>query len=1321
MTASTAVHSNAFNFMSFIQNGVDPRTGQYTLSINLPALKSHDLNGPELPISLNYNALNTADTGYGLGWDVKLSQYTPSTRILSLSTGETFRVTGGGSEPLIREKKLDSFHFFDDGAGVYRVVHKSGLVEHLKTYGTSSQVALPYIIEAAQGHRVTLGYTAFAGTPMLASVSDDGGVLLAISREGSTVNIDQRPGAGPDGKPWARYTLKLEGTDSRVARIDLPAEAGASWRFLYTPIRGILCLTTVRTPTGAVETIRYDDGGHQFPSGALFASATAFGACGNVPSQAMLLAKRRIAQSIERKRPGRAAEVARDALPRVTRHIITPGFGQPPVEVTYDYKLDGRDQGFNFLGHLARGVTWSSEGLDNLYQTTEDYRYGSTETLMVNSRAVRTIERTFNRYHLLTQEKTTQNNSVKTVLTQYHLLPGQSFDAQPGICQLPASVTTTWTDLAANKSYTESEFSEFDEFGNPKLTVAPTGVREVSEWYAATGEPGCPPDPYRFVRHLRHRTVIPANSGYTDAPVLRTKFSYELVDSVAGGSARWIAPTLEVQVQVQGTTETEVQRSLTTYISQPANAMLHGRPDTVHFTMNGLTASTRYSYDKHAASQTLETTETLSTHDGLTKVVKRVESVLTGNALIDRDDNDIVIKTEYDSLDRVISETAAPGTPEEATRYYAYKLVNEDTEQASQTVSDVKGVQTRTYFDGLNRAIREERQQADSVARASEFVQTYAAQYDALGQLVEETEFDWRLGEAPELPGTVFGPGEFDWLSDEPLALTTRFTYDDWGQQAETTGPDGVVEHEQVDPTQRTTTQWRAGMGKTVTTNNEFGKPCKVERYKVNGEHYGVHTYVYDGLGRVRQETNPSSHTTASEYDVFDRLTRNILPRQAVVVRQYAAHSSEDLPTHISVDGKELGTQTFDGLSRMIESVTGKRKRTYEYEGSQSQPKSVITPAGAIIDYEYKPHLSDEPVTRRIRGEAIDAGYVLDPLNARLLSGTESNHTLSREYFSTGELKSETRTENGNTHSMGYVYSRLGRLLSYTDVLDNTQVYTYDTAGRLVGTVLGTTVSTLTYNDRGLNACTDTRDSAIGQQVKVSLLYDDFGRETLRTFDLGAGKLQELAQDYNRLDQMVLRTLTEAEQILRDEKFDYDERGRLEYYIARGPEAPFDPAGKQIEDQHFGCDALDNHQLVITMFADGENFADYYYSEDDPAQLKEIVNDHDDYKRFDMQLTYDANGNLLADEAGRQLEYDALSRLVKVTPADGSDALDYGYDAVDILRSSANEQRFYRAGNLSNLVEKDNKARSIMWAGDILLAEHEAEASQLKTVKADQP
>jgi len=201
---------------------------------------------------------------------------------------------------------------------------------------------------------------------------------------------------------------------------------------------------------------------------------------------------------------------------------------------------------------------------------------------------------------------------------------------------------------------------------------------------------------------------------------------------------------------------------------------------------------------------------------------------------------------------------------------------------------------------------------------------------------------------------------------------------------------------------------------------------------------------------------------------------------------------------------------------------------------------------------------------------------------------------------------------------------------------------------------------------------------------------------------------------------MTCRTLKEAERTLRDENFTYDPRGRLEIYAANGPEAPFDPAGKQIEEQYFICDDLDNHELVMTTFADGANVAEYSYSKDDPAQLVKIVNDHEAYQGFNMSLSYDANGNLLADEAGRQLDYDALSRLVKVTPADGSVALDYGYDAVDILRSSANEKRFYCAGQLSNL-EDDGTVRSIVRAGEILLAEHQADASQLKTVKVKSP
>jgi len=67
MAISTSVSSNAFNFMNFIHSQVDPRTGQYTCAISLPELKANNLCGPVVPLQLNFNPLNSGDSGFGKG------------------------------------------------------------------------------------------------------------------------------------------------------------------------------------------------------------------------------------------------------------------------------------------------------------------------------------------------------------------------------------------------------------------------------------------------------------------------------------------------------------------------------------------------------------------------------------------------------------------------------------------------------------------------------------------------------------------------------------------------------------------------------------------------------------------------------------------------------------------------------------------------------------------------------------------------------------------------------------------------------------------------------------------------------------------------------------------------------------------------------------------------------------------------------------------------------------------------------------------------------------------------------------------------------
>ena len=74
MSSSTSVHSSALNFMQAVQNGVDPRTGQYRVSLDLSELQSNQLRGPGLPLSLGFSTLNREDRGYGTGWTLQLSE-----------------------------------------------------------------------------------------------------------------------------------------------------------------------------------------------------------------------------------------------------------------------------------------------------------------------------------------------------------------------------------------------------------------------------------------------------------------------------------------------------------------------------------------------------------------------------------------------------------------------------------------------------------------------------------------------------------------------------------------------------------------------------------------------------------------------------------------------------------------------------------------------------------------------------------------------------------------------------------------------------------------------------------------------------------------------------------------------------------------------------------------------------------------------------------------------------------------------------------------------------------------------------------------------
>ncbi|WP_407309222.1 hypothetical protein [Pseudomonas sp. nanlin1] len=470
MTHSSDVSSSAFSFMGFFAGSMDPRTGQYGLSITLPTLMGNDLAGPNLECSLAFSSLNTRDSGYGHGWNLNLSQYTPHNRILALSTGETFKVTGSGYQPEIAEKKLDTFHFYDLGRapgaenrpGFYKVVHKSGLVELLQLIDgdVAGRTALPVELQSMYGRKLALRYQIFPGQLILKAVADEAGrQLLDVVRQNDELTFTFWPGEAET----ATYRLLLRRSDRRVERVTLPSDDGAGWDIHYETfdtLPGHLYVQYVRGPSGAVETLNHS-GEHR-----------------------------------DLRFPGDPS--GRPPLRRVTSHQLAPGGGQPAVLTRYRYP-----GGYNFLGYGAQGLSYQEDGLDNLYRVREAYRYSSVSTVeegATHAKAgtvLRTISRTYNRFHLLVEEVTQQGQNVYTQATDYAADEQLPFSAQPAYFQMPAKVTRRWyVDGVVGEYFEESETSAYDPYGNLVETVAADGSRTTYEWYPAEGLVGhCPPDP----------------------------------------------------------------------------------------------------------------------------------------------------------------------------------------------------------------------------------------------------------------------------------------------------------------------------------------------------------------------------------------------------------------------------------------------------------------------------------------------------------------------------------------------------------------------------------------------------------------------------------------------------------------------------------------------------------------------------------------------------------------------------------------------------------------------------------------------------------
>ncbi|CAD6441806.1 34f6a79c-e88d-466b-bef5-8af45c46dfa9 [Sclerotinia trifoliorum] len=1188
--AESTLYSQGVNFGSFVQEGVDARTGQYTSSIALYEAPAKARNCAPFKLSLRFSPLNTANIGFGKGWSLNLSQYQHSApRSLVLSTGEHYKVSNTGGLR-VDDQKLKSFIFQQKGSD-FEIIHKDGKIEVLSNAHNVYNTSVPVKLYAANGRALTLVWMAVSGQPRLTKVQDGDEVLLQIKYRDPHVEVIH----SPDSASPSTFTAVIR--ESQLQEFWLPLTDSSRWRFTYNTYGPLICLSNIHSPLGLVEEVTYDSSGLLLPPGGPYKS-----------------------------------------LPVVRQHIIKPGNQQPAIKTLYDYSTN------NFLGYGAVSQWKYSE--DNLYHVSDSYQYYTT----VSVNGGQKTKYTYNRFHLIVETKQDQNGKQITQTIDYYAIPNRALENQPAQFQLPKCVKTTYCDLATpSLSRVESTSHEYDEWGNPTLDIQTDGVTTKRTYYPPNGETGkCPADPHGFQRYLKEQTIIPPDK-QGHAPTWTTSHTYSEMPTAKDAPA----PSFVLLQQSQSFADNDPCNCKIdkTYVSQ-SDGRDHGRykqQTSTLYEKYPMVQTWNYQYE---GGQLSETTQ-LKSFDDLQINNKTNFSLADGWIMSHVDEAGVETQFKYDQVGRQISTTVSPGTVYEATQTHEYVLSGE-TAGYTVTVTDAKGLKTRSTTDGLQRVCQIERQDDDGESKLGAYTGTFRIvqekNYNALGQCTRMTDIDWlRASEEPKKQSAIHD-----------------YEYNDWGQVCKVTDSNGVVTLAASDPITQTYTEGIKDEGQKKATFESQDHLIQTALLNAHGSMYSSVNYTNDGLGRKVQEKDSLDNNTQYIYDCFNRVKKTTWPDGRMARTQYAGHSTDPLPESIQVSDITLGQQPFDGLSRAKSQQVANRQTLLSYENSSPKPSDITTPRKDKVHLDYEKALNY--ALKDLRTSDDPCSYHYDPQTAEVWKSENTYCTEELKYLPSGLLKSERITigkETKTQFSTKYSYSMNGRLQGYTDVHGKDQVLDYDDYGRLKQLSQGPLAITLSYDNGNRLAQSIVHDKQKDKKLTTVLKYDEFGREIERTISRDSKIMYVLNQKkYDTENRVKSRELRDGSgNVIRQETFQYDSMGRLFDYVAQGNGISIDEHGRQVLHQQYLFTEVGGLKQVTSYFQDGsQNITDYTYSDHDPCQLILITNTHPD-DNPKIELEYDSNGCLTRDEQGRIIEYDTSGTLKTVRNKDQTVLCQYYYDS----------------------------------------------------------
>lgn len=1237
--SQSSLYSQGLNFGSYLQKGVDPRTGQYTCNIAIYEVPAEARNCPPFELTISYNPLTTENTGLGIGWSFSLSSYEhrgSGPRVLSLYNGESYQVTDREDLFSVNDQKLKSF-YAKRVEGNYEISYKTGLVEVLSNANNTYDRSVPVLLYAPNGHSLQFEWEGVNGTPRLNKIRHGAEDLLSVNYKSFVVEIT-RAASTPEAS-----TFTLDITNDLLRKDHTPLSNTTPWEFDYDSMNGLTLISKVTSPTGLVEEVHHDPDGHRLPTGAPYQD---------------------------------------QVIPWVSSYVARPGRNQPPITTTYKYSSH------NFLGYGGPN-NWNN-GEDNLYRARADYEYTSSAKVEGGS----TTEYTYNKFHLMKQTTEQKGRNKVTQNVEYYALPGTDFKDQPAQYQLPKTVSTTY-EVTDNEiePRTETSSNEFDEWGNPTKETKPHGTTIERTYYPEDGETDsgevlCPPDPHGFFqRHIRTEKKVPGKSDFA-TPTRSEHFTYRELPTVSDARTGTF-------IVVKNSKRFEADKPLgsTDYITvNKSTSRDHGRVEKQTTQLSEKQPTTqKWDFD-YPADNTLRETITTESFDSLTVQDKTDHSLSTGLKKAHTDDAGVQDCFEYDSLGKLLKSMTAVGTQYETTRRQDYGAPDNGNGIQLAT-TDSKGVQARYIYDGLERLCEVQKQDIDGSdnPNTSPALRTVEERtYNAQDQCIEITGIDWLRANGTSTPVEQRATQTLkydDWGEVEEKTDSTRVVSISKTDPITLTQTEGTKGQGQI----KTTLDLFGNPTMTELLNKDGTTYSKFEyfydglgRLRKQEDALGRKTqFEVDSFDRVDNTTWPSGrvvHTNYApesaaafpisvtqngytmgeqSYDGLGRVKSKTVGARTVM-QNYAGNEPE--PNEVITPQGEVSK--FDYEPELGYTITSMKNHESE-ENYEYDPKTGV-PSAFQSAYSSR-HLQYYP------------------------SGLLQNES----------IKLNEGGEGGDFFTQS-TYSMAGKLQTYLDVNGLEYETTYDSFGQVDYFTQGTLKVSFDYDDLSRIQETKVEDTASNTSITTVLEYDDFGREKERTVSQQSKVLYKLSQLYGETGLVKSRHLEDGNgSLLRDEKFEYDEDNHLKKYTSDGDQSPADEHGRKLQSQEFDFDDGDNLVEVKTEFRDGSNnCATYAYDNKDRTQLSQITNTHPDNSRK-IPIAYDDNGCLTRDEQGRWLEYDSASRLKTVRDVDNSKALShYRYDAAGRLAcqsvpGDADYQLFYRDEKLIAVQKGDSKVSYI--------------------------